>query len=118
METQKKEYRTRHELLTGVKNNGQLENAFPIGQVLIFEDAPYYVVKLWPLYPLTFYISKNASNGNYTVYSKKVIDAEGKVHFQNPIGYAFMPQDLKTHLEIRLRFPAQTLYMSLFPVSS
>lgn len=106
---------SKHELVFGRKQGGTLALAFPAGHALTDEGSSYYALKLWSLYSMTYYLVRTRDDeGRYTVFAKKV-DGEEGVKFQNPVGTGFIPRDLKTHLEIRFRFPRGRVFMSLFP---
>ena len=112
------EERIVYDLLTGKKGDGIVLYALPAGRAISFPGTRYYVLKLWALYNHTYFLVKNHNDDmRYTIFAKKVEDERG-VRFQNPIGNGWISEDLITHLEIKFRFPRQSIYMSLFPVAS
>jgi hypothetical protein len=105
----------RFEIVTGFNDGGDLKYQAPIGVGLKSEDEDYYKVSVWSLSPQAFYLVKNQSTpGNYTLYSRRQIVGTEEL-FLNPVGYGSISDEMKTHLEIRLRFPKGVVYMSLFP---
>lgn len=109
--------KTVYDLVTGKKSEGQVLFSLPAGRAISFPGTNYYVLKLWALYNHTYYLVKNRDDQmRYTVFAKKVEDDAG-IRFQNPIGAGWVSSDLTTHLEIKFRFPRQSIFMSLFPAS-
>jgi hypothetical protein len=106
--------RVKHDIFVGQVVGEDLGDAFNIGYALKYEDAEYYIVKLWPLPGTTYYLAKSRDGEKYTVFTKK-LDGEFGVKFQNPVGYALMRPELKEYIEVFLRFPRQRVYMSVYP---
>ena len=106
-----------YDLITGKRADGAVLYALPAGRAISFPGTTYYVLKLWMLYNHTYYLVKNRDDQmRYTVYAKKLEDDTG-VRFQNPVGAGWISGDLTSHLEIKFRFPRQSVYMSLFPAA-
>lgn len=108
--------RLKHDIFVGFMNGNELTESFPIGYALKFDDADYYVVKLWPLPGATYYLAKCRDGSKYTIFTKKV-DMETGVKFQNPIGFASMRDEVKDYIEMFIRYPRQRLFMSVFPAA-
>ena len=108
--------RIKHDIFVGFMNGTTLTEAFPIGHALKFDDADYYVVKLWPMPGVTYYLAKNRDGGKYTIFTKKIVSELG-VKFQNPIGFASMRDEVKEYVELFIRYPRQRLFMSVFPAA-
>lgn len=110
--------RTKHDVVMGRKSAGAILEGRPVGHALNFEGTNYFVLKLWERPKDTYFISRNRDDeSSYTVFAKKVEveDESGNVKFQNPIGYARLKNDLRTHLEVTLTLSRVQVYMSLFP---
>ena len=106
-----------YDLVTGKRTDGAILYSLPAGRAIAFPGTSYYVLKLWMLYNHTYYLVKNRDDQmRYTVYAKKLEDDTG-VRFQNPVGAGWISGDLTSHLEIKFRFPRQSVYMSLFPAA-
>ena len=104
-----------YDLVTGKKAEGKVLYALPGGRALSFPGTNYYVLKLWMLYNHTYYLVRNRDDQmRYTVFAKKIEDDAG-IRFQNPVGAGWVSSDLTTHLEIKFRFPRQSIFMCLFP---
>ena len=107
-----------YDLVTGKKTEGKVLYALPAGRALSFSGTNYYVLKLWMLYNHTYYLVRNREDQmRYTVFAKKIEDEGGEVHFQNPVGMGWVSSDCNTHLEIKFRFPRQSVFMNLFPIT-
>src|SRR5687767_5456582 len=103
--------RQKFDVVTGKKQDGELSHALPSGHALLFEGCEYYVLKLWMLYPMTYYVTRNRSEEmKYTVFAKKIETPEG-IKFQNPVGAGWIANDLKNYLEIKFRFPRESIFM-------
>jgi hypothetical protein len=107
--------RTKFDVVIGTKSDNRLLTTKEVGYSLSFEGTNYYVLKLWVWARETYYLVRNRdSDTRYTVFTKK-IDGEATPRFQNPVGFAWVPENLRTHLEIRFNIPSMHVYMSLFP---
>lgn len=105
---------TKFEVVFGRKYENKLLHTKDAGHALNAEGASYYAIYLWHT-GKTYYLSPNRScETQYTIYEKKVEDS-GSIHFRNPVGRAWVPHDLTTHLEIDFNAMNRRLYMSLFP---
>ena len=115
--TSNSEEKVVYDVSTGKKSEGKVLYALPAGRVISFPGTKYYVLKLWALYNHTYFLVKNHNDDmRYTIFAKKVEDKNG-VRFQNPVGNGRFEEDLMTHLEIQFRFPRQSLFMNLYPIS-
>jgi len=105
----------RFEIVTGYNDGGEIKYQAPIGVAIKADDEDSYKVSIWSLSPQAFYLVRNQSgSGNYTLYSRRQIVGTEELYL-NPVGYGSVSDEMKTHLEIRLRFPKGVVYMSLFP---
>lgn len=110
--------RSKHDIFVGNQIGQKLEGKFNIGYALKYENAKYYILKLWPYPNVTYFLSANRdSHDKFTIFTKK-IENENTVQFQNPVGYAILRSELKEYLEINLRLPKQRLYMSVYPTQN
>src|ERR1700751_186457 len=92
--------RTKHDVVMGTKENGALANTRIAGHALNFLGTSYFLLKLWERPKDTYFVAKNRDDeANYTVFAKRIEDGS-TVRFQNPVGYARLRDDLKTHLEV------------------
>jgi hypothetical protein len=102
-----------YEIVTGKKGAGKLEFALTTGRALVFPGTNYYVIKLWGFYNITYYLVKNRDDQTrYTVFSRKIEDDSG-IRFLNPVGAGWISTDLPNYLEIKFRFPRQSLFMGI-----
>ncbi len=104
----------RFEIFRGREINGNLTNLRLCGFAFQNEGDSYYKVKLLFLPETVYYMSKNHGDG-YTLFSKMVLNEEGKVIFQNPVGFAKIIENNKTHLYLKFPDLASHMFMSLFP---
>jgi hypothetical protein len=102
------------EVVSGNQKNGKLQDIKHAGVSSLREDNGFYklTLNMWP--GMDYFISKNQSNSNYTIFSK-IVRNGADTKFQNPVGYAKILSSLRTHLLLRFEVPNLSLYMSLFP---
>ena len=106
------------DIVSGMKTSERLHRPLVIGRATRYVGDAHYTLKIWSLYSQTFYLVRNHGDEiRYTIYAK-VVQEDANVRFLNPIGTGFMPRELKSHLEIKFRFPRQSLYMNLFPLAN
>lgn len=106
---------TRYEMFRGREVDGQLAYLRLCGYAFQREGELYFRLSLF-LYPqATYYLSKNEGSG-YTIFAKAVPQADGRVVFQNPVGFARVMDHIRTHLYVRFPDLASHMYMSLFPL--
>jgi len=109
------ENRTKHELVTGVKQNGKIIRTYIAGNAYLYEGSDYYVVNLLLFPEKNLFVKKDAaSRDKYTVFAR-CYKQDGKFHFKSPVGNAYLNEDLKTHLEIYLPLLSRRIFMSLYP---
>lgn len=104
----------RFEIYRGREINGQLVGLRLAGYAFQNDGDSYYRVKLLFLPENVYYMSKNQSPG-YTIFAKMVTQDDGKVVFQNPVGFSKIMDHIKTHLYVRFPDLASHMFMSLFP---
>ena len=104
----------RFEIFRGREVNGQLVGLRICGYAFQNEEDKYYRVKLFFLPENTYYMSKNQGSG-YTIFSKITTGEDGKIVFQNPVGFAKLMDQVRTHLYVRIPDLASHMFMSLFP---
>jgi hypothetical protein len=104
----------RYDLYRGRETNGQLTGLRICGYAFQNEGDNYYRVKLFMFPDNTYYMSKNSGDG-YTLFSKMVNQDEGKVGFQNPVGFAKTMDEVRTHIYVRFPDLSSHMFMSLFP---
>jgi hypothetical protein len=104
----------RYELYRGREVGGQLTGLKISGYAFQNEGENYYRIKLFLLNDQTYFMSKNAGSG-YTIFSKAVTSEDGKVVFQNPVGFAKVMDHVRTHLYVRFSDLGSHMFMSLYP---
>jgi hypothetical protein len=104
----------RFEIFRGRELNGQLVGLRLCGYAFQTEGESFYRVKLLLLPDNIYFLSKNQSPG-YTIFTKMVTTEDGKVVFQNPVGFAKVMDHIRTHLYLRFPDLASHMFMSLFP---
>ena len=104
----------RYELYRGRETNGQLTGLRICGYAFQNESDSYYRIKLFMFPENTYYMSKNMGDG-YTLFAKMVTQDDGKVGFQNPIGFGKTMESVRTHLYVRFPDLGSHMFMSLFP---
>lgn len=104
----------RFEIHRGRELNGQLVNMRLAGYAFQNEGENYYRVKLMLLPDNVYYLSKNQGHG-YTLFSKAATDDQGRVTFQNPVGFAKVLDHIRTHIYVRFADLQSHMFMSLYP---
>lgn len=107
----------RFEIFRGREINGELTHLRICGYAFQEDDQKYYRIKLFLLTDQTYYLSKNQGPG-YTIYSKMAQADDGKVTFQNPVGYGHLMDRVRTHLYLKFPDLFSHMFMSLFPVEN
>lgn len=103
------------EVYLGTKNGGELVDKVIAGHAFLYEGDTHYVLKLMMIPNVVYFLGKNPeSQITYTVFTK-CIELPKRLKFQNPVGFARLTDDLKTHMEIELPLFRTKVYMSLFP---
>jgi hypothetical protein len=104
----------RYEIYRGREINGQLSGLRISGYAFQNDGDLYYRVKLFLLPDQTYFMSKNLGDG-YTIFTKMVTQEDGKVGFQNPVGFAKTMDNIRTHIYVRFPDLGSHMFMSLFP---
>ena len=104
----------RYELSRGREVSGTLTGLRLCGYAFQNEGENYYRLKLFLLNDQTYFMSKNMGAG-YTIFSKLVTTEDGKVVFQNPVGFAKVMDHVRTHLYVRFSDLGSNMFMSLYP---
>ena len=104
----------RYEIYRGREINGQLVGLRLAGYAFQNDGETHYRVKLLFLPENVYYMSKNQGSG-YTVFSKMVTQEDGRIVFQNPVGFAKIMEHIRTHLYLRFPDLSSHMFMSLFP---
>jgi hypothetical protein len=107
----------RHEIYRGREINGHLSGLRLCGYGYQTEGESYYRLKLFFLPEVTYYMSKNMGDG-YTLFAKMIVHEDGRVAFQNPVGFAKLLDNVRTHLYIRFPDLGSHMFMSLFPIEN
>jgi hypothetical protein len=107
----------RYEIYRGREVNNQLVGLRLCGYAFLNDGEPFYRIKLFMYPEYNYYMSKNQGEG-YTIFSKIVTTADGKVIFQNPVGFAKLMENIRTHLYVRFPDLSSHMFMSLYPVPS
>lgn len=102
-------------LLVGRKQNGAIDRPYLVGRAYYVEGENYYLLKLAMFPERTLVLKKTGrTHASYTVFADCVEGFPTK-RFREAVGFARLPPDMKTHLEIRLPLIGRTLFMDLFP---
>lgn len=104
----------RYEIYRGREMGGQLVGLRLSGYAFQNEGDTYYRIKLLLMPENVYYMSKNQGAG-YTIFSKVVTNEDGKVIFQNPVGFAKLMDHVRTHIYVKFPDLASHMFMSLFP---
>ena len=104
----------RFEIYRGREINGQLTNLRICGYAFQNEGENHYRVKLFLLPENTYFLSKNLGEG-YTLFAKIVTQDDGKVGFQNPVGFGKTMDNVRTHIYLRFPDLGSQMFMGLFP---
>lgn len=107
---------TKHEIVIGKRNNGQLERPLLTGHAFLNAGEEFYSLKLFMFPGQTYYLVKNRETSKYTVFAKQVKDDRG-CRFQNPVGLAQLLNDVM-YMEIYFPVLRAQMYMSLYPSAS
>lgn len=107
----------RYEIYRGREVGNQLMGLRLCGYAFQNEGEPFYRVRLFFLPEQNYYMSKNQGDG-YTLFSKVTTTEEGKVVFQNPVGFAKIMEHIRTHLYLRFPDLSSHMFMSLHPASN
>jgi hypothetical protein len=107
----------RFHIFTGYREGSTIKNELQAGEAYQIQtkSRAYFVVKMWAFPRDVFYLVANrSSNSDFTLFAKK-IGGEDTPTFRRPVGFGFVSNELKQHLEIQFTFPRQRVFMSLFP---
>lgn len=104
----------RYEIFRGREINGQLSGLRISGYAFQNEGDQFYRLKLFLLPDNTYFMSKNLGDG-YTIFTKMVTQEDGKVGFQNPVGFAKTIDNMRTHIYVRFPDLGSHMFMSLYP---
>ena len=99
----------------GEKKLGTLHDSVIAGHAIHYAGDDHYLLKLMMIPNVSYFLAKNpGSQATYTVFTKCLRLGE-RLRFQNPVGFARLTDDLKTHMEIELPLFKTSVFMSLFP---
>jgi hypothetical protein len=104
----------RYEIFRGREIGGKLHGLKMCGYAFQNEGEEFYRVKLFFLPENLYYMSKNRGP-DYTIFAKVMVNEDGKLVFQNPVGFAKLMDDVKSHLYLRFPDLGSHMFMSLFP---
>lgn len=107
----------RFDLLIGEQKGDSVRSPLLAGYVIHREGGDSYLVRLFMLPRANFFMRKNqSSDSRYTIFSKMFQTADGKAHFQNPVGSGRLVDEMKGYLELQFQlFPETKIYMDLRP---
>lgn len=98
------------------KVTGRLAHTKAAGHAINADGTDYYSLYLWHT-GKTYYLSPNLDNlSGFTIFERKS-GFGSQPHFQNPVGRAWVPGDLSTHLELEFNAMERRVFMSLYPDS-
>ena len=111
--------RTKYDLVTGKEYDGRLLETKRVGDAFKYEGSHYYILDIWGK-GLPYYLVPNRDQETrYTLFEKKIdCEEKGRPIFQRPIGRAWIPEGLRTHLHLYTNFSREHAYMCLFPESA
>lgn len=107
----------RYEIYRGREINGELKGLRLSGYAFQNEGESFYRIKLLMFPENTYYLSRNQGEG-YTIFAKIGKEENGKVVFQNPVGFAKLIPNVRTHMYLKFPDLASHMFMSLFPTES
>ena len=103
----------KHEILLGQYTESSLFNSKEIGYSFLRGEDDFYTVKL-NMFPVnSYFLAKNTSNENYTIYSK-ILRGDDGVKFKSPVGFAKLLPDNNSLMFMRFHMPRMSMYMDLF----
>lgn len=108
---------TVHKVVAGKIHNGEIPNSKQIGTGLFIDsvDKKRFELSLWPFGLNKYFVVKNLTGGNYTIFAK-LKDADCKCpKFCNPVGYGYIKPELKDYLQLQFNFPWQKVFLYLHP---
>ena len=104
------------EIYAGFKKDNDLEAKVQVGTAFKNNDENYYKIKLMMFPSQTYYIVKNhAEVSRYTIFSKILVEANGKNKFLNPVGSGVLDPQMLNYLELRFPLLRSYIFMSLYP---
>ncbi len=104
----------RFDIFRGRELNGNLTQLRLCGYAFQNEGETYYKIKLFTFSDQVYYMSKNMGSG-YTLFAKNVLHEDGRTTFQNPVGFAKVMDNIRTHLFVKFSDLGSNMYMSLYP---
>ena len=104
----------RFDIFRGRELNGNLTQLRLCGYAFQNEGETYYKIKLFTFSDQVYYMSKNMGPG-YTLFAKNVVHEDGRTAFQNPVGFAKVMDNIRTHLFVKFSDLGSNMYMSLYP---
>lgn len=107
----------RYELYRGREVGGILTGLRLCGYAFHNEQENFYRIKLFLLNDLTYFMSKNSGSG-YTIFSKVVTKDDGRIVFQNPVGFAKVMDHIRTHLYVKFSDLGSHMFMNLYPLEN
>lgn len=106
--------RTKYDLVVGQEQDGRLLESKEVGEAFNYEGTNFFVLNFWSLEKPFFLVPNRDQETRYTIFRKKIDDGERPL-FQKPVGRAWVPHGLRTHLHLVLNFPREHAFMCLFP---
>lgn len=102
-----------HEIMSGQFIDGSLYNNKEVGYAFLGNEDSFYTVKL-NMFPVnSYFLAKNQSNDNYTIFSK-ILRGDDGVRFKKPVGFAKLLPDSKSLMLLKFHMPRMSMYMDLF----
>ncbi len=106
----------KYEIFAGFKKDNDIESKIQVGTAFKNNDENYYKIKLMMFPTQTYYLVKNVNDSaKYTVYSKMIIEPNGKNKFLNPVGSGTLDSRLLSYLELKFPLLRCHVFVSLYP---
>lgn len=90
----------KHDLVYGIKNKGQLIPQRRAGFALTEEGTDSIAVYRWDPGRYDFAVLSRAGKNRYTIFARKIY-VDGVPRFHNPVGTAWVADDLSDHLTVQ-----------------
>lgn len=110
----------KYKLYTGKLYGDTLRYSKQIGYAQKYPEHEHYFIRLWMFPEQTYYLIKGETLGRdhwYRLFAT-CNEVEGVPHYFDQIGNAFLSRESKQFMEIKLNFPNQRVFMSLYPKES
>ncbi|MBI4925325.1 MAG: hypothetical protein HY843_05320 [Bdellovibrio sp.] len=101
-------------LITGKTEGSEIKYLKNVGIAIQYSGCNNYALKLMMFPYQQYYLVKNDSPSNYTIFAKCSKNKDS-IRFSGDVGFGRIRSDLKSHLELRFYLLSSRIYMNLFP---